>query len=492
MATGVILVPIVLSKVGKEAYGVWAIVGSFLACMALLDAGLTVAVRRYAARYVALKSISDQSAMMSTVIVFYTVMSLVGAAVTYLAAPYVPVVMDKIPESLHADTVMLFRVASGIAFLRLFMLPFKGFIEGHLRYEATNLAAIVSRLFYFGLVILLLNVYEPSITLIGIAVVCGSSLEWLILVVFCFHLEPQLRISPRHFSRSQLKMLSGFGINAFILAICTLLIFQTPNFVNMKWLGPEATAVFSVAGMCIIMIRSMVGGVSSVFLPLFSASHAIENQDQIEDRLWKGNQVCSLLNWALCVGVIVYARPLLEQWIRKAPQVAAVAYWPFIILAVGQLPQGFARVANAALSGCGYLKWLVISQVITAVLTLGLSIAAVLAGYGLVGVAVAAVAPLFVRSVVWTPWYTCHKFKMPLVRYMKKSFLRPLLAVSLLALACLALQRVYPVNSRVSLLVSAAVLGVLGCGLGLGVGLAPEIRRRLVAPVARMIGLKGT
>ena len=483
MLTSAILVPYLLLKLGSASYGVWALVGSFLAYVALLDMGLTVAIRRFAARYAALESKADQNSMMSTAVVLYFFAGLLGGLITFVAAPYVPVVMDKIPQELHHDTVMLFYVGAGLAFTRLLLLPFRGFIEGLLRYELSNLAAILGRLLYFGLVLLLLHVFQPSVVLVGVAALCSMFFELLFLLIACYRVAPDLKISPRLFSKPHIRELASFGAKTFILAICSLLIFQSPYFIITKWIGPDTTAVFAVAMMIMIMIRQTIGSMGSIFLPVFSASHALERKSEIEDRLWQGSQVCNLLNWILLVGLAIYARPLLAQWLRSKPDVAAAAYLPLMILAVGQIPQGFSYVANSALAGCGHLKWLVITQVVVAVVSLALGIVSVTFGYGLRGVALAVAGPLFFRGVLWLPWYVCHRLEVSLLPFIVRVVLRPLLAAGMTAVACFGLQQVYPPSNRASLLVSVAILALFSLALALGVGLSPGIRKRLMASV---------
>ena len=234
-----------------------------------------------------------------------------------------------------------------------------------------------------------------------------------------------------------------------------------------------------------------MGSMGSVFLPTFSASHALERKSEIKSRLWQGGQVCNLLNWILLAGLITYARPLLALWLRSKPDVAEAAYVPLVILAVGQVPQGFSYVANSALAGCGHLRWLIITQVTIAMLSLSFAVVSVTSGYGIEGVALAVAGPIFLRSLLWLPWYVCRKLEVPLLSLLARAFLRPLLAAGATTVACLGLQHIYPASSRASLLVSAAILALFSLAVALGVGLAPEIRRRLTASVVKRLGLGG-
>lgn len=67
----IVLVPYLIHKLGDESYGIWELVGGFLAYIALLDVGLTMAIRRFAARYAALKNDEDQNRLMSTAVVVW-------------------------------------------------------------------------------------------------------------------------------------------------------------------------------------------------------------------------------------------------------------------------------------------------------------------------------------------------------------------------------------------------------------------------------------
>jgi O-antigen/teichoic acid export membrane protein len=398
-------------------------------------------------------------------------------------APLVPTIFERIPPQLRHDTVMLFYVASGLAFLRLLQMPLIGFLEGLQSYTAANGGRMLANILRFVLTIVFMETLRPSVAWVGWAALISMAAETVFLVVACYRCWPGLQISPRLFSKAHLRQIWGFGINAFILTICSLLIFSAPTFIIAKMIGFAAVTAFSVGFQIMNMLREVISSIGSVLVSVFSASHALDNKAEIESRLWRGSQVCNLLTWIVIAGVLTYNGPLVLQWTRNEDLTNA-AYWSVVILLLSQLPTGADYVANAALAGCGYLKWLVITHIGVAVTTITGGVVLIsYFGWGVEGMAWAMAVPMVIRNGIWLPWYTCRKLGVPLAPYLAKAVLRPAVACALIAGLCLVVQRIYPVHDRLGLFVTAVGMGVVSLVVGAAVGLSPSIRERLMAPV---------
>ena len=139
-----LLYPYVIYKTSDASCGVWRTAMSFLVCTALLDFGLGMAIRRYAARFAALKSGEDQQRLMSTATVFYAAGGLLVMLVLFAVAPFSPTFFKDIPPELGDQTRQLFFLVGIVAFLRLMTTPFMAFLQGLQHITTYNLANIAS------------------------------------------------------------------------------------------------------------------------------------------------------------------------------------------------------------------------------------------------------------------------------------------------------------------------------------------------------------
>jgi len=83
---GLIYVPMLLHFLGKEQYGLYQLMGSLIAYMAVMDFGLANTITRYYSRYLALKDEENQCNVLAISSIIYgiiTVIILIAGAVIY-------------------------------------------------------------------------------------------------------------------------------------------------------------------------------------------------------------------------------------------------------------------------------------------------------------------------------------------------------------------------------------------------------------------------
>jgi O-antigen/teichoic acid export membrane protein len=480
----IVIFPYLTMRLGNEGYGLWGLMASFMAYMSLLDLGLSASVQRYAARFAALKSEDDQRKLMSTSIVIYLITGSLAGVTGLLLAPHMPDWLDRIPADLRQDTVHIFYMASILAFLRLVTMPFLGFLRGLQRYDLANISSIVSDLLRFGLSILFVELWGPHVMLVAWASFIGMGLGTVFVVIAVYRCWPGLTLRPRYLSREHFRQIASFGVNTFILTICTMLMFQLPNFILAKMIGPAAVTLFAVGLLIQTMLRETVSGVGSVLVPMFAESHALNQTEAIESRLWTSGQICNVLTAVMVAGLLVYARPLILYWTGQPDKLAA--YGEVIILVLGSLVVGLDYVTYAALSGCGYLKWMVITEVVATVIGVTITIWGIKLGFGLEAAALGIAFPMFIRGV-WQTWYTCWKLHLSLALFVRRAIFRPAVVAILTAIAALLLQMIYPPTNRISLILSVVIMAPIAGLLAAGVGLSPPIRTILVKEIERRL-----
>ncbi len=487
--SNIVLFPYLTHALGDDAYGVWQLMASFLVYMSLLDLGLSASVQRYAARFAALKSADDQCKLMSTAMVIYLGTGLLAALACLIVAPHIPDWLEKIPANLRQDTIQVFYLGAAIAFLRLISMPFIGFLYGIQRYDLANVSNITMNLLRFGLTILFVQLWGPHIILVAWAAFLATLPGVALLVTASFRSWPGLKIRPSLISRTHFRDIAHFGVNTFILTICGLLVFQFPNFVLAKMLGTDFVTDFAVGLLIQSILREIVRSVGAILVPMFAHSHALNEKAEIEARLWRTGQICNTMAGVMIAGILVYAKPLILYWTGDPEKLDA--YGAVVIFMFGYLAVGFEYVTYAALSGCGYLRGLVITEVMAATLGVVITIWGIKLGYGLNAAAAGIALPMFLRSGLWQPWYTCHKLKLSLGLFLRRTLLRPVAASLLVAAVALLLRAVYTPGSRTDMIISVVILAPVTLLLAVWVGLSPQLRLSLLRAISKRVSVGG-
>lgn len=476
-----LLYPYVIYKTSDASCGVWRTAMSFLVCTALLDFGLGMAIRRYAARFAALKSGEDQQRLMSTATVFYAAGGLLVMLVLFAVAPFSPTFFKDIPPELGDQTRQLFFLVGIVAFLRLMTTPFMAFLQGLQHITTYNLANIASNVLRLGGTMVVMEMLEPRIAQVGWVTLAGELAGAIIVILGSFRAWPGLRVAPRYFSRDHLRMIGGFAINAFIITLAGLVLSQAPNLIISTNLGAAAVAVYGAGLLVSMTIGDTIGVLASVLMPMFSECDALEDRQTLERRLWQGSLLGNAITWMTIVGVLMNAEPLILQWL--GPDMIE-SYWPLVVLVAGEVSSGFSTATSSALAGYGHLRWLMLTRAFGAVFGLAAGVVAVeYLGWGIAGVALAVTVPTTTRGF-WLVWYTSRRLDVPFWPFVWRSAARPFVAAGCIAAACLVLRWAYPIQSRVDLAVTIVILAVCAVVAGVGVALPPSMRRQLLGGVA--------
>ena len=135
---GFILVPFLLGKYGREAYGLMALLGVIVGLTMVLDLGIKGALGRHLAEQVARKDTRRFNELASTALVLYLVIGSVCAAVCFALAPLIARVF-KVSDELMRQAVFLIRWYGSISVMLSFIGPvFAATIISNNRFDLVN------------------------------------------------------------------------------------------------------------------------------------------------------------------------------------------------------------------------------------------------------------------------------------------------------------------------------------------------------------------
>src|SRR6187551_2446391 len=86
IVSGLLLTPIIVDALGTEQYGIWAVIGSVLAFIGLLDIGIAPSVIRFSAEQRGRKAQEETSTLASTALAIYLVIFAVAIVITLVLA----------------------------------------------------------------------------------------------------------------------------------------------------------------------------------------------------------------------------------------------------------------------------------------------------------------------------------------------------------------------------------------------------------------------
>ncbi len=470
--------PILVHGLGDTRYGVWTLVNSVMAYMALADLGVGAAVLRYVARYDGLHDKEAINRVFSTSLAIFAcggglVLLLSWSLALFWQHPF------GLHDDLAGDMRWMLAVLGANFSLLLPMGNYKTVLFGFGKYPTVNVVRISSLLFRNAAFVVIIYL-GGGLRAIALAIVAGSLLDQVGCAWAAHRFIPGLRFSFRFIDRKTLRLIWGYSAFVFLSVIVGKVGSESNALVIGAFLPAAAVTYFGIAATLSGQAGDGLRTAIAVLTPAVSKWDALGDHSAVSTLLVRGTRYLLYLVIPIQIGLCFLGRPFLALWM--GPKYADLCY-PVLAIITMSLSLALAMgMASRILEGVGKVASLFGSTVIQAVLTVGLSIA-LIRPFGIKGVAWATAVPLAVQSVVVIA-IACRAAHVRFPSYLYHAWSKPLLAGCFLA-AVWYLAGVWlpPISSWVGLF--ATGLGGLALYFPLLICLDPSLRRLAAALWAR-------
>lgn len=454
-----VVTPILISGLGNEAYGIWAIAMSLTHYYSLADLGLRSAAVKYVAQHDARGDHQAANRVVVTALAAYALLAGVVILSASGAAFVFPMAIDTGSQSVETVRWVVFLTGFHLA-LRVLGQPFDGTLAALKRFDLVNVLAIGAQILQAILVIGILQLGGGLLAMAVITLSVGV-LRQLVQFHFARRVVPTLSIHWRFFSWSDMKTLFGFGSLTILTGVARRLTQSGGGLMVGVFLGPVMVAYYAVAEMLVLRASGLNKGVTSVVMPLASQLDAQNRVDTLREVLFVVTR--SLLAMAVTFATIFIAlgSPLIERWIN--PSYAPHTYPVLCLLALAMVFRLPSNCGRTILKGMARLRFLVLLAVIDITIFFGLG-ALLLGEYGLVGIAWATLISQALTSGVLLPWFVCWRLEIGLPQYFARCVLPGVLATLPAILVALLLATALPAGSLLEVILQAGIIGGAAVG----------------------------
>lgn len=371
--TTLVTVPLTLSHLGAERFGVWATISSLASLLIFADlgigSGVVTAVATAAGR-------DDRSALAR--LVASATWSLAAVAVAFALLVTAAFAMIDWPSVLNIRGPVA-RAEAGPAvgiFGLLFAAGLPLSVVTHVRYGlqegyANALFAAVGNV--LGLVGVVVAVaLGLGLPLLVLAFMGGPLVGNVANAVALFaHQRPSLAPHLRFVSRTTSAALLRSGSQFLVLQIAMALAFYSDTLIATAVIGPQAGAEYAVGTKLFLLPGVVVAAVLTPLWPAYGEAFARGDRAWIGATLRRSLVVAVAVTVPMSVGLLVAADPILAVWIGRDVEppyllLAATAVWT-VMSALG------SSVA-AMLNGMHVLRVQVFAAVAMAILNVSLSV----------------------------------------------------------------------------------------------------------------------
>jgi O-antigen/teichoic acid export membrane protein len=388
--------PFLVHSLGKEQYGIWALVLSIIAYGHFLDAGMSQSLARFIPKYYATRDFRKLNEVLSSANAIYALTGSLVVIATLAIAFFFMGIFNVAPDLVHSMRMTLILVGINEA-LRFYFLTSSALGPFH-RYDIGNAVDILSSIINALIIVYFIGRGYGLITLAAITLLVSLA-KYIVRTVFQRRIVPETEYKFSFVNKQTIKELLGYGIISFFIVVTWMVIFNSDNIVIGAFLSTTDVTYFSIAGMMINYLRTLISSIGVPLTPTISHFDASGDYGEIGKLYKKLSRYLYYLTACIAVGILFFGGKFITLWMGEGFGSTIKVLYILIIPSAIYLPQ---VAANAVLLGISRHRTLLYILVVEAVANITLSIILV--------------KPLGIYGVAWgtaIPQYIIYLFVYP-------------------------------------------------------------------------------
>jgi O-antigen/teichoic acid export membrane protein len=350
--TALITVPLTLTYLGAERYGLWMTISSVVLMLGFADLGLGNGLLNAISEANGKNDREAAANYVSSGFFMLGAMALLIVVVFIIAYPYVPWPSIFNIKSKLANQEVGPAMAAFMAIYAL-NLPLgvvqrvqMGYQEGY----KTNIFQCIGSV--FGLIAVLLVIYvQGGLVWLVLAMGGGPTLALLINWVILFRLQsPWLRPRRRRATWASAKRIFRIGFLFFLLQLAVTLAFTSDNLVAAQVLGPEAVTQYSVPMRLFSILPMMMSLIMDPLWPAYGEAIVRGEMEWIQKTLFKSLLITFLIVPLPALFLVLFGVEIVHLWV--GPEItpsflllAGMGVWS-VLLALGSTLSMFLNGIN--------------------------------------------------------------------------------------------------------------------------------------------------
>jgi len=420
---GLVLVPIILSHLGVKGYGIWALLARGLAYPVILERAFGLAISRFVAFY--REDSKELNRFVSASFVILLGLSFITVLVTVLLSFYIADIFTAIPVELAFDAQIVCILVGITLVLDMLASCFGGALQGLQYYSRSNGVLVICIVFRTILIILILVIWK-SVIAVQLGYVIASALSMILMFIVAQKSIPNFRINITLVNRKAIRDLWYYTSHSLARSGSRIIMFNTLTLL-VGWKGTaKDVTIYDVALKLPDAIRSLLGGMQNVFLPVVTSFCAKGKFYEINTVVKKATQICFSLTCISSILLFALADEIMVFWLGYSTSKEMILVMRLLIISV--VPDGIFGIWLPTLVGVGYLRGLTIAAIAGA--SGAILIAFVLLDFVTVPMAptIAMIAVMSVYRGLWLPSYGIYKLGIHSYDYLRASLRQPFIA----------------------------------------------------------------
>lgn len=410
-----IYVPILLYYIGKNEYGLYQLIGSFIGYFSIMDFGLTSAVMRFYIKYKALNDKINMENILAISTICYSVITCILFIVGYICYLFLDdifynsMTLSEISSAKNIFTLLLLNIVVTIS-----TMIFRAIINAHEKFLFLKGIETIQLILQPILVIVVLQEYPYAFSVALVQTILNIFLS-ISRVVYCFR-KLKIRIKYHYWDKKLFKEFKKLALSVFAVTLIDQVFFKTNQIILGIISGTSVVAVYAIASLIYMNYMALSLVISSVYLPYVTEMIAKKEPINVISNLFiKIGRWQYFLLAAISSGFFIFGKTFINFWtgngFEEAYWIALLIIIPFTIDLIQNIGLSILQAQN---------KYDFRAKVYFCMGIFNLCLAIPLAKmYGGIGCAFATALSMFIGNGLIMNWYYLKITKLEIGRFWK-------------------------------------------------------------------------
>lgn len=311
---GFIYIPMLLMFLTKEQYGLYQLVGSMVAYLAIMDFGLANTTVRYYSQLLAKKDTIGQENLLATMLRLYTAIS---CLIAICAIVLLYILLPFYTKTLSSVELITAKYVYWIMILNLMVvIPghiFSAIIQSHEKFIFLKVAHILNIILQPVLVFIILQFKASIVALVVVQTMCNISLFLANSYYSIFKLGAKFHL--HQWEGKFVKEILFFSFFIFLNAIMDQIYWKTGQLILGAVIGTISVAIYSVAIQLTMAYMGFSANISTVFLPKLSALAVKNDLTEINNIFIKVGRLQFYIVMLIFFGFLLFGKQFINLWV---------------------------------------------------------------------------------------------------------------------------------------------------------------------------------
>lgn len=343
---GILMMPFLISMLGKEQYGLWIVIGSIVGTYYLLDLGFNQAVTRYVSKYIHQNNPQAANKIINTALVIYSLLGVFLLILSVIATQYGA---EKLMENSHnlslAQTILMISAFS--LALEFPSKAFPGIISAYMRYDFIALVRL-GKSVVDALLIYYFISHGYGLVAMAVITLCTGLVSTAIFIKFTTRIFKELEFSRTFIDLATFKDVFHFSKWVFVIDLSSMLRDKMDIWFIAFYISNSALTVYYVAVRLVEYALQFLTQATGITGPIFTEYYAKGEHEKLQKSVQLFIKLDIALGSILLVGFYLLGVSFIEIWMQGAVS-AQDAFNCLIVLALGRFAVYFASPLNSLL-----------------------------------------------------------------------------------------------------------------------------------------------